>query len=193
MKNTPNHVLITGLNRIMKICHHMQLPKKVILTGQIIFHSVYQKLETESENNIPYACVFLAAKIEESYINLEVFLTFTYKIGKIKIKKENFIQIERKIAEALDCNFSASHIHVYVAKICNTLKIDVSDKFKICDDLYLREDICRIGILKKSECNPFYIALSLFSDEQITKIERNFGIKFDIARLQAIKTRFFES
>ncbi|KAM0678383.1 hypothetical protein BDAP_001097 [Binucleata daphniae] len=235
MIKTPDQVTEEGLHLILDICNHIKLPKKVILTSQIIFHSVNNKVKNEAQKLIPHICVFLSAKIEESYLNLDTFLNFIAKKCKINemhnvnqngtnknenieknethnqntaessmqkqnlldlndivIVKEYFLKIEKKIVIALECNFEAKHVHFYVAKICNTLKINIEDKFNYCDKLYMKSAVQNISILQKKEFEPFHVALALFKDSQIIKIEKIYNKKIDFVHLRKIKSSLFD-
>ncbi|KAM0676164.1 hypothetical protein GVAV_000127 [Gurleya vavrai] len=87
--------------------------------------------------------------------------------------------IETLILEKINYKFDALHIHFYVAKICNTLNIDHKEKFKIVDEMYINRKINEISIIDKNKFHPLFVALCLFDDKEIVKIENLLIVEFD--------------
>ncbi|KAM0688006.1 hypothetical protein COBT_000742 [Conglomerata obtusa] len=191
MSSTNNNNFDTGSELINLLAQTLQIPIQTCLTAQIIYAKMYPIPITMETKDLAYVCIFLASKIEETYIKLEYLIAAMYKITKINSCKQNIVKIENYIVQKLNYNFSPLHIHTYIGKICNTLEFSDISLFNKADKLYNCQQINLVSIIEESKFHPFMVALSLFENEQIKKLEEKMYIEFDIKIITQIRDELF--
>jgi hypothetical protein len=173
MENIFRNDLKEGNKTILKLVDHFKTPLRQRVISQAIFQHTYPSFfKKESFSTIAVLSLYLAGKMSENVVKLNLYLSF------IKLDKQKIIEIECRMVEMINFNFDIVPAHCYLFKISKTLGIEVEDKLKILDEIHSDSRINYINYFN-GIYEPLVVALSVIKDEYINVLECIYSIKID--------------
>lgn len=183
-----------GNRTIVQLSRMLQVPYKSKITSQIIFHYTYPHFfKRENHNMIALVSVYLASKINETLIKLELVLDAISRIEYIEsvLSRDKLIFLECKMIELFGFQFDIRPAQLFLMRIGKTLDVNIDRRLLLLDDVHSDSRVNFINYFSGTYDSEL-VALSALSDDEIILFECFFCVHVDMEMIEEIRTVLFK-
>lgn len=175
MQNTDS----SGVNvLIYDTCMKLKLSTLTRAVSQAIFHKVLPVLADVNCKSLALMCVYLSAKINDSFVSPALFRKSTgYSVE---------VGIETRIARTIDFTFDFPDIYALVGDICKALGLQKDPKLKKLDWIFSDSRVNSVNFLG-GEFDVSDVCMAVFGDEEIQTFKDVYCVEVDGARIEKVR------
>lgn len=150
--------------------------------SQIIFQRVFPVLGDESWERLATACVYLSAKISDSFVDPVQFKKATgYNVAP---------EVEIRIAKTIGFTFDFPDIHALVQNICKTLGLQEGLKMQKLDQMLSDSRVNSVSFLG-GNFDVRDVCMAVLTDEEIRAFEDVYCVEVDHSRVEKVRNALF--
>lgn len=183
-----------GNRTIIQLSRVLQTPYKSKIISQIIFQQTYPRFfRKESHNVVALVSVYIASKINETLVKLELILEAVSMMGYIdaSISRDRLIILECRMIELFGFKFDIRPAQFFLLRIGKTLNIDVLKRLIVLDDVHGDNRVNFIDYFD-GMYKPELVALGALSDHELQLFECFFCVSVDRPVIEEIRTVLFK-
>jgi hypothetical protein len=177
-----------GNRTIVQLSKTLQVPYRLRILSQIIFQQTYPRFfKRESHNTIALLSIYLASKMNETLLKLDVLLEGMTKLGSFKAPpRDRMVRLECKMVEICNFEFDVEPAQLFLLRLGKALGIDVADRLAVLDDLHSDNRVNSINYFS-GIYDPKVVALSMLRDEEIGLFECFFSVRIERSIVEEIR------
>lgn len=164
---------------IASTCASLKLPTFTRMVSQAVFHKVHSTLADVGWEVLALMCVYLGAKISDSFVDPTQFKNATGQ-GVI-------VDVEVRISNAIDFTFDFPDLYALVRDICKTLKLESDTKMQKLDLIFSDARVNSVNLLG-GELGIGDVCMAVLSDKEIRGFEEVYCAEVDMSKIEKVRS-----